>query len=536
MNTNQAMKSGSTEFDVIIVGGGTNGLSAGCYLGMEGKKVLLLEALEKVGGMASSGYLIPEAPQHLVHPCALDMMSMRVHSHVPKELELERHGFRTIEVTPGYVYLHPDGSSLIFWRDRNRTAAEIRRYSPKDAQAFLAFMDVIDMFLDIALPMMRVDPAQTNLGAKLKLVGTALKHRKLKPELMALMTGSAHQAARERFEHPVTISAMCALTGLAGDISADGGGIYYALLGFLHRFGVGRVVGGMQQLSNAMRARLEELGGKVITSATVSEIVSRQGRIEGVRLADGRQFSARAVIAGCHPKVALEMVSEGEISRQLLTRIAMAPANARGSGPLKIDLALDGQISVPRFEAARGDGIDLRKTCMLIGTEEAVLENFSSCARGEVPSLPYITVAAPSSVDPSQAPECQDVLYIYPPVMPVNPREGWDGLRERVADQVVEQLSAYVEGIQGHVLGRWIEAAPDFTARLNTVNGCVVHIDTTSLRSSSMRPAYGLGGDTLPVAGLYLGSAGIHPGGGVNGMAGRLAAKRVNAYLRKAGK
>jgi phytoene dehydrogenase-like protein len=522
------------DFDVIVVGGGTNGLSAGCYLGMEGKKVLVLEALDKVGGMASSGYLIPEAPEHLVHPCALDMMSMRVHAHVPAELELHRHGFKSIELAPGYVYLHPDGTSLIFWRDREKTAAEIRRFSSKDAQAFLEFMNVIDMFLDIALPMMRVDPARLNLGAKLKMVGTAIKHKARKPELMALMTGSALQAARERFEHPVTISAMCALTGLAGDISADGGGIYYALLGFLHRFGVGRVMGGMQQLSNAMQARLEELGGQVLVSASVSEIVARDGQVQGVKLADGRQFSASVVIAGCHPKPALEMVTPGQIPKHLLTRIAMAPANAKGSGPLKVDVALSGQISLPRFEALRGDGVDLRKTCLLIGTEEAVLENFAACARGEVPRLPYITVAAPSAADPSQAPAGQDVLYIYPPVMPVNPNEGWDALRDKVADQVIEQLQAYIEGIEGKVIGRHIEAAPDFTARLNTVNGCVVHIDTTTLRSSTLRPAHGLGGDTLPVAGLYLGSAGIHPGGGVNGMAGRLAAKRVTAYLKKA--
>ena len=527
------MNNNKTDFDVIIVGGGTNGLSAGCYLGLEGKKALVLEALDKVGGMASSGYLISEAPEHLVHPCALDMMSMRVHSHVPQELDLERHGFKAIELAPGYVYLHPDGSSLVFWRDRLKTAAEIGRYSKKDAEAFLEFMNVIDMFLDIALPMMRVDPARLNVGAKLKVIGSALKNRKLKPELMALLTGSAHQAARERFEHPVTISAMCALTGLAGDITADGGGIYYALLGFLHRFGVGRVLGGMQQLSNAMRSRLEELGGQVITSATVTEIVSSQGMVKGVKLADGREFTARSVIAGCHPKVALDMVTAGEIPRHLLPRIAMAPANAKGSGPLKVDVALDGQISVPRFEEARGDGIDLRKTCLLIGTEEAVLENFTACARGEVPTLPYITTAAPSAADPSQAPAGQDVLYIYPPVMPVNPKEGWDNIREAVADQVIDQLSVYVEGIKGHVIGRRIEAAPDFTARLNTVNGCVVHIDTTSMRSSTMRPAHGLGGDTLPVAGLYLGSAGIHPGGGVNGMAGRLAARRVASYLAK---
>ncbi|WP_286977399.1 NAD(P)/FAD-dependent oxidoreductase [Pseudomonas sp.] len=530
MNNNQ--QEANTDFDVIVVGGGSNGLSAGCYLGMEGKKVLLLEALGKVGGMASSGYLIPEAPEHMVHPCALDMMSMRVHCHVQEELQLERHGLKSVEVAPGYVYLHPDGQSLIFWRDREKTAAEIRRFSSKDAAAFLEFMKIIDMFLDIALPMMRVDPAKTNLLVKLKVLATAIKNKALKPELMALMTGSAQQAARERFEHPVTISAMCALTGLAGDITADGGGIYYALLGFLHRFGVGRVVGGMQQLSNAMQSRLEELGGRVEVNASVSEIVAKDGRIKGVKLVDGREFSARVVIAGCHPRPALEMVTSGEIPKHLLTRIAMAPANGKGSGPLKVDLALRGQISLPRFAAARADGVDLRKTVMLIGTEEAVLENFAACARGEVPKLPYITVAAPSAIDPSQAPAGQDVLYVYPPVMPVKPNEGWDALRERVADQVQDQLCDYIDGIKDQVIGRRIEAAPDFTERLNTVNGCVVHIDTTSMRSSTMRPAYGLGGDTLPVDGLYLGSAGIHPGGGVNGMAGRLAAKRVSKYLK----
>ena len=99
--------------DVAIVGGGHNGLSAACYLAEAGKQVVVIEALDKVGGMASSGYLIPEAPQHLVHPCALDLMSLRVHPMMPQELQLERHGFRQVELTPGYVYLHPDGQSLV---------------------------------------------------------------------------------------------------------------------------------------------------------------------------------------------------------------------------------------------------------------------------------------------------------------------------------------------------------------------------------------------------------------------------------------
>lgn len=519
----------SQTHDVVIVGGGHNGLSAGCYLAAAGKKVLVLEALEKVGGMASSGHLLPEAPEHLIHPYALDMMSMRVHPRVPRELELERHGFRQVEMTPGYVYLHPDGTSLVFWRDPEKTAQEIRRYSPKDAESFLAFIKVVFAFLDLAVPMMRVDPAEGNLGARFGALRAALRNRKLKPELMALLTGSAYQAALEHFEHPVTISAMCSLTGLAGPVTADGSGIYYALLGFLHRFGVGRVVGGMQTLSNAMAARLRELGGEVLTSARVEEIVADEQAVRGVRLADGRTFDARAVIASCHPQVALELVSPSRIDQRLLTR--HAPANAHGASPLKLDMALRGQISLARFEAKRGDGLDLRKTCLLIGTAEAVLENFRASARGEVPTLPYLTLAAPSAIDPSQAPAGQDTIYIYPPAMPAHPREGWEAIRERVAQQVIDQASEYVDGLKEFEIARRMEAAPHFTRRLNTVDGCVVHIDTTTMRSSKLRPAYGPGGATLPLPGLYFGGSGIHPGGGVNGMPGRIAARRVQRWL-----
>ena len=520
-------------YDVTIVGGGHNGLAAACYLAKAGKKVIVLEAQDKVGGMASSGYLIPEAPHHLVHSCALDLMSLRVHPIVPRELELERHGFRQVELTPGYAYLHPDGNSLVFWRDPEKTAAEIRRFSPKDAESFLRFMKVINFFVDLAVPMMRVDPARKNIGAKLQVLRTALLNRKLRPELMALITGSAYQATLEHFEHPITISAMCALTGAAGPIAGEGTGIYFALLGFLHRFGVGRVIGGMQSLPNAMVSRLQELGGEVMTSAPVAEIIAEKGSVTGVRLEDGRVINAKVVIASCHPKMALDMVTEGAIERRLLTRVAMAPANAHGASPLRVDVALRGQVSVKRHEAKRADGLSLRKCVLLIGTSEAVLENFAAAARGEVAQQPYMWITAPSAVDPTQAPEGQDIVYLYPPAMPVNPREGWDAIRASTAARVIEQASDYMDGLKIQEIGRRVEASPDLAKRLNVHNGCVTHLDTSAMRSNTLRPAYGLGGDTLPVAGLYFGGAGIHPGGGVNGMPGRLAASRVIRFLKR---
>ena len=523
----------ATSFDVAIVGGGHNGLSAACYLAQAGKTVVVIEALDKIGGMASSGYLIPEAPQHLVHPCALDLMSLRVHPMMPEELQLERHGFKQVEMTPGYVYLHPDGNSLVFWRSVDKTAAEIRRFSERDADEFTELMKVVNAFIDMAIPMMRVDPAQKNYGAKFEALKALLRHKHLKPEIMGLVGSPAYQVIMERFEHPITQSALCCLLGAAGPITAEATGIYFALLGFLLRTGVGRVIGGMQTLSNSMAARLAELGGSVMLNAPVAEIIAEAGNATGVRLKDGRVISARAVVASIHPKMAFDMVTPGALDRKAMTRVSLAPANAHGGAPLKVDVALRGQVTVRRHQAMRADGLDLRKCVLLIGTTEAVLENFRASARGEVPTLPYMWNTLPSAVDPSQAPAGQDIAYLYPVAMPINPSEGWDAIRARVGQQVIDQASQYMDGLKDLEIARRVEASPDLAKRLNVHNGCVVHIDTGATRSGMMRPAYGLGGDTLPVAGLFLGGAGIHPGGGINGLPGRIAAGRVQRFLGK---
>ena len=519
-------------YDAIVIGAGHNGLASACYLAAEGRKVIVVESLGKVGGMASSGYLIPEAPNHLVHPCALDLMSLRVHPMMPQELQLERHGFRQTEMEPGYVYLHPDGNSLVFGRSAEQTAAEIRRFSTADATEFLALMQLVNTFIDLAIPMMRVDPAQMNLGAKWQALKVLIKNRHLRPELMGLMKSPAYTSIMERFEHPVTQSALCCLLGAAGPITGEATGVYFALLGFIQRFGLGRAVGGMQTLSDALAARLMELGGEIRLNAPAAEIVARDGQAQGVRLASGEVLEARSVIAAVHPRVALHMVTPGAIERRYLTRVDLAPANAHGGSPMKIDVALRGQVRASHHEALRADGLSLRKSVLLIGTAEAVLDNFKCAARGDVSRLPYLWATAPSAVDPTQAPEGQDIAYLYPIAMPLEPREGWDAIRAPVTQMVIDQADAYLPGIKALEIGRRAEAAPDFASRLNVPNGCVVHIDTGASRTGLMRPAFGLGGDTLPVKGLFFGGAGIHPGGGINGLPGRIAAGRVKRYLK----
>lgn len=142
------------EFDVIIVGGGINGLLVGCYLGMEGKRVLVFEVLDKVGGMVLLGYLIFEVLQYLVYFCVMDMMFMCVYVYVFCELEFEWYGFKLIELLLGYVYLYLDGILLVFWCDCQQIVVEICCYSFRDVEVFFEFMKVIDLFFDIVLLMM----------------------------------------------------------------------------------------------------------------------------------------------------------------------------------------------------------------------------------------------------------------------------------------------------------------------------------------------------------------------------------------------
>jgi|TARA_R110001583_G_scaffold187287_1_gene348486 phytoene dehydrogenase-like protein len=518
-------------YDVAIVGGGHNGLTSACYLAMAGKKVVVVEALPKVGGMCSSGAIIPEAPNHTINSCALDVMSMRVHPMVPEELELARHGFIQKEMSPGYVYVHPDGNTLVFFRDIEDTIAEIGRYSKADAEQYRKLMEVVFAFIDMALPQMRADPARFNFGAKLASLTALLKNIGRKSEIMSLVSSPAHTSIMERFEHPVVQSALCCLLGAAGPIKNEATGIYFALLGFVQKFGIGRAMGGMQSISDALASRLRELGGEILVNEPVAEIISKNKKVSGIRLKSGKIIHAAAVVATIHPKQAFEMVSEGEIDHKSLTRVQLAPANAHGGSPIKVDVALNGQINYRELEEKRGDGLSLRKSVLLIGTVEAVLDNFKSAAQGRVSKLPYLWITAPTAMDPSQAPEGQDVAYLYPVAMPLDPLEGWDAIREQVGQQVIDWAAVYMNGLKEFEIGRTMEVARDWEQRLNVHNGCVIHIDTCTTRTGGMRPAADLGGDTLPVEGLFFGGAGIHPGGGVNGMPGRLAASRVKRYL-----
>jgi len=514
--------------DVVVIGGGHNGLVAGCYLARAGLEVVVVEAAPWPGGMATSGNYIATAPKHVITPCAVDLIVIRA-TPIIRDLELARHGLSTIEPDPPYAFLHPEGETVLIWRDPARTAKDIARFSEADSRAYLKLVETMTGMVELALPLMRSNPLRPSPPELARLLRAGVRHRRVLGELGTLATATCEQAVAERFEHPVTQSAMLALAAGAGPVDLEGSATSFLLLGLLQRVGVSRPVGGMQRFTDALVASLRASGGTLLTATPVREVLVRRERATGVLLEDGRQIESRAVLATCDPYTALrKLVPDGVLDRRTLARVDHIPANAHGASPLKIDIALSGRVTLPRH--AHPD-VDLRIPAQVYGTVEDTTSSFIAARRGELPTSPMMWAVVTSGADPTQAPPGQDVVYLYPPAMPAFPAGGWPAIKAEAEELVVKKAGEFFGNIAELEIGRLVETPDDMAERYRVHNGCIIHVDNGLMRAGSLRPAMGLGGYRTPIDGLFLGGSGSHPGGSMTGLPGRLSSQRVRQYL-----
>jgi phytoene dehydrogenase-like protein len=204
---------------------------------------------------------------------------------------------------------------------------------------------------------------------------------------------------------------------------------------------------------------------------------------------------------------------------------------------MKVDMAFSGRLDLHRHHRWRGDGLNLKEPGLLIGTPETTARVFARACSGEVGSAEEMAMwtAIPTAVDPSQAPDGMDTLYLYAPTVPLDPELGWNEREKEAADAMVTRAAHFFDGVDSLELGRWVESPLTMAQRTNATNGCVMHVDWDISRTGPLRPAPGLGGYQTPVPGLYLGGAGAHPGGAVTGLPGRLAAREVIRELKGRG-
>ena len=518
--------------DIIMIGAGHNGLVAACYLARAGLDVTVLEAAPVIGGMTSTLAAIPEAPGHKINVCAVEPGLLRA-TDLVADLGLARYGYREVEVDPFCVHLLPDGASVAFWRDPRRTATEISRFSRADGDAYLEFARSLDATLALGLPVLTTNPCRPKPAALARLATTALRRRRDLRSVAGLLAAPFGQVLAEHFEHPVVRNAFTIMA--AGPNASDGSGVRLMPIAFYHRFGLGRPVGGTQALVDALAGVLASLGGTVRTGAAVAEILVTGGRAVGVRLESGEELrAAKAVVATSDPRMVLtDMLPAGVLDHAHQTRAERIPAYADNVSHLKVDLALAGQLSLERHERWRGDGVDLRKPTLLLGSHDASGQGYLDARSGRLPTRIGVWSVIPTAADPSQAPPGQDTLYTYSWPFPVQPAEGWPAVEAAAGKLVLDEVGQIYDGLDFEI-GRRIEGPETLAARLRVTNGCVEHVDFSPFRQGPLRPAFGFGGYRTPVAGLYLGGAGSHPGPAVHGIPGRMAAREVLRGLKRA--
>lgn len=514
-------------YDVIVVGGGHNGLVAGCYLAKAGLRVIVLEQRDWLGGMAASRAFVPDAPDHILSPGAWENVYFRA-AGVGRELGLEQFGHRDLDAH-GWAWLGDNGESIVLQADLRKTVDDIRRFSRRDAETYAELTEAAIKILKIqdayglSLPKR---PSLDTISAALRAVAGGRRVRAL---LASALTATAADGIESLFESEAVRGIFAGTGAILAPLSVDGSAIALLAPSMIHHKGAARPVGGMGGLVAALERCLTAHGGTVRLSSEVATIrMHRRGGV--VELVDGTELHAgHAVIAACPVHRVPELVGEA-LPAEIAARLRKAPANATGLGTFTINAALSGRIELSNHQPNRRDGVDLRKPAIYMGTLEEVVAAGEQSARGELPDRTTFCLGILSAVDPSQAPEGQDVVQLYSPA-PVEPVGGWDKWRGEAERRLEEKVAEAAPDFKRLQIGTFVETAQDLAARTGAENGCIYHIDNLPTRIGPIRPAAGAGGYRTVIDGLYLGSASCHPGGGVSGLPGKHCADVVLADM-----
>ncbi len=513
--------------DVIIVGGGHNGLTAAFYLAKAGLRPLVIERRDVVGGGAMTSELHPgfRCPT-LTHSTGL------LWSEVARDMDLARHGVEFLASEAQVFAPGGDGRALVLYNDVGRSAESIRGFSAKDADAYPAYRDAVSRISSVISSMFGITPPSIDgptAGDAWNLLRTGRKFRALgKKDGYRLLRWGPMPVAdlmHEWFETEL-LSASIAAAGVSGTMLGpwSAGSAMVLLLREAHRrMAVGaQVRGGPGVLTHAMAAAAEAAGATIRTGATVQHIVVRNERVAGVALSTGEEIPARAVLSAADPKTTfLKLIDPVDLAPDFVTKIR----NYRSHGTVaKVNLALSG---LPSFTGSQGP--DALSGRIHIGPELDYLERaFDHAKYGEFSAEPWLDVSIPSILDPGLAPSGAHVMSVYVHVAPFALRgTTWDASRGALQQAVFRTLDRHAPGIERQIVAAQVITPAELERDHGFFGGHIFHGELALDQLFTMRPVLGAGRYRGPIAGLYLCSAGTHPGGFLTGACGRNAAREV---------
>ncbi len=526
------------KYDIIVIGGGHNGLVAACYLARAGLKTLVLERREIVGGASITEEFHPG-----FRCSTLAHFTAPFFSQITKELDLARHGLEIIKPDVRVLALSADGRAICIYNETSRTISEIENFSANDAKSYPKFEQSFARIGKVLAPLLTMSPPAIEhlsatelwnfgkLGLSFRGLGKKDAYRLLRWGPMAVADLVAEWFETELLR--ATVAARGIFGAFAGPWSAgtSAGLLWQAAMSGSPIAPASFVKGGMGALTQALAGAAQSAGAEIRTSAQVERIEVIDDKASRVILKSGDEISARAIVSNADPRTTfLKLVDPVALNPNFLLKIR----NYRAIGiSAKINLALS---DLPNFVGLESDDAKSKLSGRIhVGPEIDYLERaFDAAKYGDYSTHPYIDITIPSLTDPSLAPVGAHVLSLYVQYAPYKQKEGdWNSRREEFADTVVKELANYAPKLKELIIARQVITPLDLEQTYGLSGGHIHHGEQSLDQFFMFRPIIGWAQYRTPIQGLYLCGAGTHPGGGVTGGPGANAARVIVKDFKK---
>jgi phytoene dehydrogenase-like protein len=522
--------------DLIIIGGGHNGLVTAFYLARAGYKPLVLERRNQVGGAAITEEFHPG-----FRASVLAHSAGPLRPEVVRDMQLAKHGLKLIAPEVDVTALSPDGRSLILYRDVERAAQEIGKTSKSDAAKYREFHVALEKTSRIISRVLTLTPPEISRPSKSDLFGLLQLGRSVRGsgkkntyDLLRWGPMAVADLVAEFFENDL-LRAVIAARGIFGtflgpwsagtalvlllraapDANPAGGNCFAA--------------GGMGAVTQAMANAAQQAGAEIRTGAEVAEIKIKDGAVQGVVLTSGEEIQAHAVISNADPKrTFLKLMDPVLLSPTFTKRLQ----NYRMNGTVaKVNLALSG---LPSFRGLNGN-TDALTGRIHIGPGIDYLERaFDESKYGNFSRAPFLEITIPSLRDPSLAPPGQHVMSVYMQYAPYKLKNtNWREQKGALGDTVIKTIAQYAPDLAAKILHSHVITPLDLEETYGLTGGQIFHGELALDQIFTMRPMLDWARYRTPIENLYLCGSGTHPGTGLTGASGANAGREILKDLRR---
>jgi phytoene dehydrogenase-like protein len=530
---NSYRSSGKTSFDVVIVGGGHNGLTCACYLAKAGLSVGVFERRSILGGAAVTEEFHPGF-RNSTASYTVSLLNPKV----IRDLRLVEHGLKVLERPMQNFLPLDDGRALTAGPDSARTTAAVRSFSARDAERLPDYYRMLDAAVELLrTQLLETPPADPR---RLRDLWSTIKLGRHMRKLSAPVQRDIHElftrSAGELLDHWFETDAVKALYGfdaVVGNFASPyTPGSAYVLLH--HVFGEvngksgvwGHAVGGMGAITQAMATEARRLGVTLETDSPAKRIVVESNRARAVELEDGRVIQGRAIASNIGPKpLYLKLLADAPLPGELRGRIERLRV---GSATFRMNVALS---ELPKFTAAPRDdgGAHLGSGIIIAPSLEYMDHAYATARLDGISRRPIVEMLIPSTLDQTLAPKGAHVASLFCQHFSYNLPGGRDWRQEKQSaiDRIFATVDSYAPNFRASIVGHSGLSPLDLEEKLGLAGGDIFHGSLGLDQLWAARPMLGYGDYRTPFKGLYLCGSGAHPGGGVTGIPGHNAAREI---------